>query len=622
MHNSNEVANFLRTRPPFNLLPAEEVEQIAAEIATEKVAAGQDILTQGGEPAEHLYIIRQGSIDLLREDEEGRVLSFDTLAEGDIFGLLSVIRGKRPEATVRSREETRLYLMPAATLNQMRCRNLKFAQFIDKVTFNHLMMINRMGEEVGTAPEYHVRMRDVLQRKLIVVEPGVSVRNAAILMKQNDVRYIIINTDPIGILTDHDLRNRVMIEGRTYDTPVEQVMTAPILTLPSDSLIFEGLMLMLEHRIRHLPVTEDGQVIGVVTHIDILRQQSHNPLFLPRQLMRARNLEDYRRYTEQVTRTVGAMLDADARIYDIGRVVAVSHGALLEHLLRNAEEEFGPPPCPYAWMVLGSEGRHEQTLRTDQDNALVYADHAPSDAGVYFARLAERIVEQLVACGFPRCPGDIMATNPLWRQPLHVWKQYFNDWIHIPDMEALMRASIFFDYRRVYGALDVEKELRPIIHEGGKNRIFLARMAKNALRQSPPLGGFLRSFAVEHDEKGNEVIDLKMRGTALIVDLARLFALEAGNPETNTLTRLHLAPPRSDLSQSGARELANAFEHISMLRLRHQYAQIQRGEQPTNLLPIAPLSKLERRKLKESLRAIENIQRSVASLFSTALISS
>jgi CBS domain-containing protein len=621
MHN--EMANFLHAHPPFNMILPEEVQQVVGEIATEKVGPGQDILTQGGEPAEHLYIIRHGSVDLLREDDEGRVLSFDTLGEGDIFGLLSVIRGKRPEATVRSREEARLYLLPAATLNQLRCRNLKFSQFIDKVTFNHLLMINRMGDETGgTAPEYHARLCDVLQRKLVMVEPSVSVRNAAILMKQNNVRYIIVNTDPIGIVTDHDLRNRVMIEGRSYDTEVGQVMTSPITTLPADSLIFEGLMLMLEHRIRHLPVTEDGQVIGVVTHIDILRQQSHNPLFLPRQLMRARHIEDYRRYTEQVTRTVGSMLDADARVYDIGRVVAVAHGALLEHLIRNAEEEFGPPPCPYAWMVLGSEGRYEQTLRTDQDNALVYADNAPSDADVYFSRLAERIVEQLVACGFPRCPGDIMATNSRWRQPLHVWKHYFNDWIHLPDMEALMRASIFFDYRRVYGTLDVEKELRPILHEGGKNRIFLARMAKNALRQTPPLGGFLRSFAVEHNEEGNEVIDLKMRGTALIVDLARLFALEAGSPETNTFTRLHLAAPRSDLSASGARELSAAFEHISLLRLRHQYSQIQRGEQPDNLLPIAPLSKLERRKLKESLRAVEGIQRSVASLFSTSLISS
>ncbi len=612
-----DIAHFLQNHPPFKFLPPEEIQRIVPAIETRQVAAGEDVLTYGGHPSEHLYIICHGRVDLLREAEQGSITVFDTLRDGDIFGHLSLIRGKAPELSVRTHEASLIYMLPAKTFFHLRCHNLAFSQFVDNSAFDRLLLLSHTRDP-SDFPEFRVRLRDILQRALVCVSPDVNVREAARLMHRNNVRYMIVESAPPGIITDHDLRNRVLVEGRSYDTPVGEVMTAPILTLPADSLVIEGLMVLLEQRIRHLPVTEDNRIIGVITHTDILREQSHNPLFLPRRLLRARTIEDLRHYAEQVTHSVGGLLHTGARVQDIGRMVAVSHSALLEHLLRQSELELGPPPCPYAWMVLGSEGRYEQTLRTDQDNALVYHDEAPPEAEDYFSTLAERVVTQLVECGFPRCPGDIMATNPRWRQPLHIWKQYFQDWIHMPDEEALMRVSIFFDYRQVYGTLKVEPELRPIIQKASKNSIFLARLCKNALRQSPPIGGFFRGLVVEHDAEGRDVIDLKTRGTALIVDLARLFALEAECAETNTITRLHLSAPRSNLSDTGASQLEAAFEFISMLRLRHQYTQYERGETPTNFLQVSTLSTLERRELKESFRAIESIQQSAGSLFGSA----
>jgi CBS domain-containing protein len=614
-----EITTFLQTHPPFNLLTSEQVRTIAASIESREVGPGEDILTPQDASVEYLYIVHQGSVEMLQEDEASIVTFFDTLREGDIFGHTALVRGQSPQVIIRSREKTRLSLLPAETFFRLRCENLEFARFVDSLAIEQTIMVSQ-SRTTSTTSGLQVRLGDILQRKLVSVAPEMTVRDAARLMKQNGVRYLIVDTNPTGIVTDHDLRNRVILEGLSYETTVGEVMTSPLLTLPADSLVFEGLMMLLENRMRHLPVTENGQIIGVVTHIDILRQQSHDPLFLPRQLMRARSIGDLRQYTEQVTETVGSMLHTDSRMQDIGRVVAVAHGALLDHLIHDAEANLGPPPCPYAWLVLGSEGRYEQTLRTDQDNALVYADDAPQGAEEYFTRLAERVVGQLVECGFPRCPGDIMATNPRWRKPLQTWRSYFSDWIHVPDEEALMRASIFFDYRRVAGTLDVEQALRPIILGATKNRIFLSRLAKNALRQSPPLGSFFRDFSVERDAAGRDAIDMKMRGTALIVDLARLFALEAGCSATNTITRLHLSVPRSDLSEVGADELEAAFERISLLRLRHQYHQIQRGEEPTNLVPVSSLTTLERRQLKTALRAIQEIQQSAASLFGTSWI--
>jgi CBS domain-containing protein len=613
----DDIAHFLHNHLPFSLLPADQMQPILDEIVTGHIPAGDDILVGGGSVSTYLYVVRHGSVEMLREDGQDVTFS-DILHEGEIFGILSLLRGKPPEVTVRSREETQLYLIPAHVFHQLRCAHLDFARFVDNIAFDRLLLVNQR-QIAGEDPEYRVHLRDILQRNLVCVDPELSVRDAARLMKQNDVRYIIVESDPYGIVTDHDLRN-VLIDGLPYDTPVKTIMTAPLRTLPADSLVFEGLILLLENHFRHLPVTEDGRIVGVITHTDILRQLSHNPLFLPRQLMRSRTVDDYRRYTDQVTKAVGSLLTAGARVHDIGRMVAVSHSAMLKRMLRQAEMELGPPPCRYAWLVLGSEGRFEQTLRTDQDNALVYADEASPAAVAYFVTLAKRIVDQLVASGFPLCPGDIMATNAKWCQPAHVWQTYFQDWIHLPDEEALMRASIFFDYRQIYGKLNIEELLRPIIREAGKNGNFLRRLAKNTLRQTPPLGGWFRDFAVDHDTAGRAVINLKERGTALIVDLARLYAIEAGCAATNTMARLHLSVPRSSLSEKGGKQLEDAFEHISLLRLRHQYALMERGEEPNNMVPVSQLSAIERRDLKDAFRAIESVQQGVAATFGTSWV--
>lgn len=607
-----EVAQFLFTYPPFNLIPFDVVQQLGTEVKMITVGAGQTILEYGGAPSQYLYIIRQGSVDVLRDNGDGKTTLYDRLGVGDTFGHRSVLHARPPDMTARSREQTQLYLLPAPLFHQLRHEHPSFEQFFASSLERLTQGINIQTPEVS--PEFQTRLRDVMQPIMTYVAPGTSVREAARLMREQGLECIIVDSSPPGLLTDRDLRNRVLAEGLSDATPVDQVMTSPIQTMPADSLVFEGLVTMLEQRVRHLPITENGRVIGVITHVDILRQQSYNPLLLPRQLMRARTTEDFCGYVDQVARTVGTLLAAGTRVQNIGRVVAASFDALQERLLRTAEAELGAPPCPYAWLVLGSQGRCEQLIHTDQDNAIIYADDAPPAAAEYFTALAEYVVEKLVACGFPRCPGDIMATNPRWRQPVRVWRAYFDDWIRTPDEEALMRAAIFFDYRRVYGQLDAEAALRPIIRYGRENKIFLTRLSQGALRQSPPIG-FFRDFVVERNGAGQAVLDLKIRGTALIVDIARLFAIAADCADTNTISRLHLAAANNGMSREGAEELSAAFELISLLRLRHQYQQYTQGEQPTNQVEIASLTPLERRELKESLRAVGRMQRSVDNLF-------
>ncbi|EFO81798.1 CBS domain-containing protein [Oscillochloris trichoides DG-6] len=620
-----EIAAFLGNYPPFDQLPPTALQRIARSIQIEYFATNHDILTFGGTPSQFLYVVCKGHVDLIREGE-GETQIFDSLGPGEAFGHPSLILGQPPIITVRAHTEVLAYLIPAALFHDLRAEFPPFANFFAASAIERLEFAVRSRRDSAAPTLFQTHLRDLVERDLVAISPDATVQEAAQLMSQEHVSCLLIDLPPYGVLdqdtgifTDRDLRTRVVAAGIPYNTPVSKVMTTPIRTLPADSLVFEGLMAMLENRQHHMPITEHGRIVGIVTHMAILRHQSSSPVFLPSQLRRAQTMDDMRRYREKVVATVGSLLDAGARVSDIGRVVAVAHDALLQRLLRDAEATLGPPPVPYAWMVLGSEGRFEQTLRTDQDNALVYADDAPPEAESYFAKLADLIVGQLEVCGFPRCPGEIMASNPQWRQPLHVWKDYFSRWITVPEEEALLRIAIFFDFRRVYGELDVESALRPVILQARENRVFLARLARAGLRNHAPLTLF-RQVALQRQGDQRHLIDLKHRGTAMVVDMARLFSLEAGCNATSTVARLRQSWPESSISEADAQTLISAFELISTLRLRNQQEQITRGEEVTNHVCYRQLSPINQRELKESLQVIAGVQRGLARIFQTNLI--
>lgn len=616
----DDIARFLYEHPPFSLLSFDEIRQIAGMIAIEYFPAEQMVLMQDGTPSDYLYVVRRGSADLLRTDEQGVQVLMDTLDEGEAFGYVSLIRGSSPVVSVRTNEETLAYLVPKTVFHQLRQRHPAFAQFFAESVGARLDNALQIRHASADPELFQTRLGDLNNRSLVSVEPEAQVREAARIMREYSVSSLIVTTNPPGIVTDRDLRNRVLADGLPDTTPVCKIMSSPAITMSSDSLVFEGLMLMIERGIHHIALTEGEQIVGVMTNTDILRRQTRNLLFLSRQLKRAQSLEELQTYTDQIAAMVGALLVAGARFSDIGRMVAVSHDGLLIRLIRDAEEELGPPPCPYAWLVCGSEGRYEQTMRTDQDNALVYADDSnTAEVDGYFAELAERVVSQLVACGFPRCPGDIMATNPQWRQPMRVWQQYFQRWIHVPNEEALLRVAIFFDYRQVYGSLMVQDALRPIIEQAREQRVFLAQLARATLRHSPEIHLFQRLFRQRRGQDP-QLLDLKMRGTGPIVNLARLFALESGCTHTNTIARLRQAGGNSSLSRADAEELIAAFELLSLLRLRHQYSQHQHEQPMTNHISMVQLSSLERRELKEALQVVQRLQENIELAFQTPML--
>jgi len=292
----------------------------------------------------------------------------------------------------------------------------------------------------------------------------------------------------------------------------------------------------------------------------------------------------------------------------VTRLITDVGDATTRRLLAMAEEKLGPPPVPYLWLACGSQGRQEQTGVSDQDNCLIIDDAMQPDHDPYFKALAKFVSDGLDACGYFYCPGDMMATADRWRQPLNVWQGYFRKWIAKPDPEAQMLASVMFDLRPIGGDESLFADLQTdTLKNAAENSIFVAHMTSNSLKHTPPLGLF-RGFATVRSGEHKNTIDLKHNGVVPIVDLGRIYALQAQLPAANTRARLEAAIEAGKVSTTGGRDLLDAYDMIAETRLEHQAAQIRRGEKPDNFMPPTDLSDFERSHLRDAFVVVKTMQ--------------
>jgi CBS domain-containing protein len=417
-------------------------------------------------------------------------------------------------------------------------------------------------------------------------------------MREELIGSVLVADDPPGIVTDRDLRGRVLAAGLSPETPVRQIMSRPIKTLHSDAPVFAALHLMLEENIHHLALVEEGKIVGLISSSDLLQHQASSPLYLRRTLETLEAPARLPHYSRQVAGMVETLFRDGLGAVQIGRIVSSLNDALVKRLVGLAERDLGPAPTAFAWIVFGSEGRLEQALLTDQDNALIYGEESET-ARAYFAALAERVVDGLIQIGFPPCPGGFMATH--WCKSLEEWRRLFARWMRTPEPQALLDAAIFFDFRPVAGALPLAP-LEKILAGAGTEKAFIARLAEGALAH-PPLGFFNR---IRSDDGR---VDVKKGGLAPIVGLARAAALAGGSLERSTLERLATAGKSGIiLSQDDASELAEIFQFLLHLRLRQQLASLQTNRPLDHNVHVNALSTSERRHLKEGFVMIRRIQ--------------
>jgi CBS domain-containing protein len=587
---------FLRGRPPFDRLGAESMRLVEDRLEVAFCPRGTQILRRGGPRSEHLHVIRKGTVRLERDG-----LPLATLEEGECFGFPSLIGRTAPHADAVAGEDTLLYRIPGDVFARLMEESPPFAEHFLLDLAARLRKTSTV-EPASLGSNLSVFARQLATRPPVFVAATATVGEAARLMHGAGASAVLVEGHPPGILTDRDLRSRVLAEGRGPDTPVALVATQPALTLPTGASLFDVLLFMLEHDVHHAPLADGQRIVELVSDTDLLRLELRSPLHLMREVGRLRDPRAAGGYAHELAAMVEALVWRNVEASQIGRIVSRLNDALVGSLLRLAEEELGLPPSAYAWMVLGSEGRMEQALITDQDNALAWEEDSPA-ARTYFPRLAERAVEGLLAASFPPCAGGFMATR--WHRPLAEWRRLFAGWVATPEPQALVEVSNFFDFRPVHGALALAP-LEAALERAGREGIFLAHLARTALRFRPPIGAF---HQVRREPGG---MNLKADGILPIVGLARLYALAAGSRARPTIERLAAAAAAGTLSGEGASTLDEAFRFLLRLRLRGQLEALRRGAAPGPGPRLEDLSPLERQMLKETFLAIREVQEATA----------
>lgn len=615
-----DVIDFLKSVPPFEFLTNEVINSVTVKTSMEYYPKGTHILLQDGPPSEYLYVIKKGGVKVYRKIENEEIV-IDYRSEGDSFGFVSLISGDKSRANVVTIDDTICYLIPKETINSLIDKYPEVRDFFLR-SFMNIYLDKGYREDTGKKFIAHnvdkilftTPVEDVATKEVISVPENTSIREAAKIMCENSISSLIIMDKdgiPVGIITDKDLRKKVVAMARNVEEPVKNIMSFPIIKIDAKDYCFEAVVKMLKYNLHHLLVIKNGQISGIVTNHDIMMLQGFSPITVVRDLEIQQNVEGLMNAAKQINSIVGNLISQGAKASNITRIITEINDRIVRKIIQFAEREFGQPPVPYCWIALGSEGRKEQTFKTDQDNALIYADPKPEEqeeVQKYFLAFTEYVKSNLLKCGFPPCPGDIMASNPKWCQPLKVWKKYFSQWIYTPKGENINLSNIFIDFRGIYGDLTLEESLRDFVLSTAKDqRVFLGYLANLAVRNRPPLG-FFKTFVVEKSGEHKDKLNLKIKGIAPIVDIIRLFSLEKGVRETSTLERIETLKTKHTVVRDYAEEIIYAFEFLMLLRIRHQYEQVLQGSMPDNFIDPEKLSNLEKKLLKDTFQLISKLQ--------------
>lgn len=454
-------------------------------------------------------------------------------------------------------------------------------------------------------------LSSLFQRQPVTLPPATPVLEVARTMRQHGISSVFLSEqgELAGLITDRDLRNRVLAENIDTATPALQIATRQPKTLQQDQPAFAAMLLMARHNVHHVPVLDGARIAGMVTASDLTRQNSTSAVFVASDIHEQDSLAGLVRVSQRIRALQMQLSSAQTSAYNTGHIISTITDALTERLIALAEAELGPPPVPYVWIAAGSQGRMEQTAKSDQDNALILSDDFDEALhGEYFRQFARKVCDGLAECGYIHCPGEMMAMTDRWRQPLRTWRGYFRHWITVPDGESLMLTTVFFDMRAVHGDVTLFDQLRTeVLDQTRGNSLFLAHMVNNCLKTRPPLN-WLGQLAAERKGERIGTIDLKHKAIALIVDLARIYALSGGLAPVNTHDRLAAAGHSHEVSESSAKDLQVMLEFISTLRIRHQSRRMQAGRPADNHLLLIGLSNFEKRQLKDAFGLIRDLQ--------------
>jgi CBS domain-containing protein len=607
----HEIAEFLSVHPPFDTLSDDELAAVAAASEIEFAAAGTTILEQDVATPEHAWVVRRGSVELL---DRQRVV--DLLGEGEMFGHAALLSEWPTALAVRAHEDTLCYRIPADVIRPVLGRPAAL-RFAARSLAGRYEMRRPEIDPLSTRviDPAHKLVGELLRGPAVIAPPTMSVRAAAERMVETGSTSLLVDLgDGFGIVTDRDLRTRVVAAGAPPETPVSEVMTTPARTISADATGADALLEMLDRGVRHLPVLDASRnVVGVISDTDLLAVETRTPFHLRRAIGVAASVDEVVAAARQLPATIIALHDARAAAVSIGRVIATVNDALTRRLIELAEADLGSPPARYTWLALGSIARRAAFPSSDQDSAIAWeGDGEDAEVAAAVRAIAARVVDGLGRCGIPACPNGAVASKPLFSRSLGRWEAVARSWLEDPDQtKALILTSVLIDGRPVWAADVAAERLARVFAGAPDHPLLLHRLGVFAIAHRVPTG-FFRDFVVSDDGRRRGTLDIKAGGLVPVIDLARWAGMSAGVGAASTTARLDAAEAAGTLPAEEVATLRVAFELFTDLRMQHQVAALREGRPPDDSIDPKRLEPLTRRYLKSAFQAVAQVQRTVA----------
>jgi len=617
--NANLCAELMQW-PPFAQMDPAHVERFVLASVQRYFAPDETVFEPADGVVQHLLLVRRGAISG-HPAQGGEGADFQCEA-GDLLPLGAVMGARAVTSVYAAVGDTFCLQLPLEEVHALARESAPFADFLNR-RVQHFLEISRSALQASYASQTFAEqamsrtLRELIRNPPVGVAPTTPLAQALRLMHERHIGSVLVVAEgsgvPVGVLTRHDILGRVTLAGKPLDTPIADVMTAPVLTLGLDATAEDAVLTMTRRGVRHLPVVDaNGRAVGVVSERDLFALQGLSLKHVSSAVRAASDAAALRAAAADIGRLTRDLLGQGVAARQLTELISHLNDLLTERLIGLVAKRRGVDLDRACWLAFGSEGRAEQTISTDQDNGIVFVGDDPTRERPTWLAFAREVNDELDACGFPLCRGNVMASNPECCLSQHEWLARFTHWVDQGAPEALLKACIYFDFRPLAGRASLVAPLAAFVASpAARVPRFIKQMADNALRNRAPLDwrGGIETSEVD----GRQLLDLKMRGSAIFVDIARLYALAHGVRETQTRRRFEAVGPLLKAPPQESEGWCGAFEFLQMLRLR---AQLQSGTHP-NFVDPALLSTIDRRVLKECLRVMRHLQQRVELDFGT-----
>ena len=613
--------SFLKKHAPFNKMTSDALLDFAQKSQIAFYPAGSTIVGPDSGNVRFFYLIESGKVQA-RQAGEVTVTEYSilSLSPGESFPIGAVTAGRPSTNNYIAVEDTFCYQLPADDFMVLMTTSPEFTLFCTQYIASLLnqsrqQLQQQFAQRASDQQTLNSPLSGIGSRTPITVTPDTPVRKAMETMSQAKVGSLVVTCEdrkPVGMFTRSDLLDRVLLADLPHTAPISEAMSTTLFILEEQATAYDAMLAMATHGIRHILVTDaEGQLTGVVSERDLFALQRVGLRQIRQTIEEAVNVDALLQSVTDVRQLSFNMLAQGIGAEQLTQFISALNDAITRRVIQLNLDKHNFDGIEWAWLAFGSEGRDEQTFSTDQDNGIVFIceDNATLDAlRQRFLIFALDVNKDLDRCGFPLCKGNIMASNPQWCLSLDEWKDQFSQWIRQPHPDALLNATIFFDFRPLFGKHDLAEAMRRhLLQQTASSPMFLRAMAKNALDVEPPLGK-IRDFLTDLEPGQPGKIDLKKYGSRIFVDVARIYALASGVHNTNSVQRLRISAKRLNIREDEINAVLEGLDFIQLLRLQHQYLEGEPGRQGDNLINPDKLNELDRRILKESFRQARKIQ--------------